>query len=117
VLIIHVEVTLVVPKKEEERYAAVQKITGEIHIETVSLIPARILTHVVKMPNAKQMATEQFAVVPEDGLVNLMLEEDVLIIHATKILVVQTLTVKTRMEMPFVLAGQIMKEMLTLAVN
>jgi len=46
-----------------------------------------------------------------------MLEEDVLIIHATKILVVQTLTVKTRMEMPFVLAGQIMKEMLTLAVN
>ena len=36
------------------RYAAVQKITGEIHIETVSLIPARILTHVVKMPNAKQ---------------------------------------------------------------
>jgi len=117
VLIIHVEATLGVPKKEDERYAVVQKTIVEILTETVSSTPAKIQTPVAKMQNVKQMATEQFAVVQEDGLVSHMLEEDALIILATKILVVQTQTVKTRMETLFVHAGQIMKEMLTLAVN
>jgi len=112
-----VEATPDVPKKEAERYAAVQKITEEIHTETVSLILARILTHAVKMLNAKQMVTEQSAAAQEDGLVSHMLEEDALTILVMKTLAELTLTAKIRMEMQSVPAGQIMKAMLTLAVN
>lgn len=115
--ITHVEATPDVPKKEAERFAAVQKITEEIHTETVSLILARIPTHAVKMLSVKQMVTEQSAAAHEDGLVSHMPEEDASTILVMKILAEQTLTAKTRMEMQFVLAGQIMKATLTLAVN
>lgn len=109
VLVTHVEVTLPVKKKEEERCAVAPKITEEIHTKIVSLILAKTLPHVAKMPNARQTGPGQFAVAQEAGLVTHQREADVLITPVLKVLVVPMLTVKIGEDKQYVHAGQIMK--------
>lgn len=112
-----VEAMLNVPKKEDERYAAVPKIIAEILIEIVNLILVKIQARVVKMQSAKHRVIEQFVVVQEAGLERLTQEENVLIILVMNNLVAQTLIVKTGKEKLYAHADLIMREMHLLTVN
>lgn len=115
--IAHVEATLVVQKKEEGRYAAAPRIIVEIHTEIVNLTLVKIPTLVDRTQNVKQTATEQSVVAPEVGLEKHMLEVDVLIILAMKILVVQMLTVRIGMVKLYAHADQITKETRSLVAS
>jgi len=115
--ITHVEATLNVQQKEEERYAAAHQIIAEIPTEIVNLILVRIPLLVVKTLNARQTVTEQSVVVQEDGLGMLRPEEDALIILVMKPLVVQMLIAKIDKEKLYVHADQTTKGTHLLAVS